>query len=192
MYRSDWLSDWQHGRDQILRGDGSAQPLTPDQLWQARLWRAILQDLPEQQRQLGRVNVHQRFLAACAALQAPQQLLPRRVVVFGVSALPRQTLEALAALADYTQVILAVPNPCQFYWGDIIDGRELLKAQFKRQPARHGRDLAHVPLAALHSHSHPLLAAWGKLGRDFIRMLDEFDQNEAARGRFNNINIDFF
>ncbi len=171
---------------------GDALPLNDDQKWQAKLWRAILQDIPEHERQLGRVNVHQRFIDAIQSKKQPQSALPRRVILFGVSALPRQTLEALSALSVHTQVILAVPNPCQYYWGDIIDGRELLKSQFKRQKNRTELDLSSVPLAELHMHSNPLLASWGKLGRDFIRMLDEFDQVEQTRSNFSTLKIDLF
>jgi exonuclease V gamma subunit len=35
-----------------------------------------------------------------------------------------QTLQALAALSQYSQVLLAIPNPCRFHWADLIQGRE--------------------------------------------------------------------
>src|SRR5690554_1126349 len=35
---------------------------------------------------------------------------------------------------------------------------------------------------ALHLHAHPLLAAWGRQGRDFIALLDGYD-DAAARSR---------
>ena len=192
MYRTDWLVDWSQDRNQLNRAAGEPSQLTSDQLWQAKLWRAILQDIPEHERNLGRVNVHQRFIEAIRSGQQPKSSLPRRVVVFGVSALPRQTLEALSALSVHTQVILAVPNPCKFYWGDIIDGRELLKSQFKRQKNRKKTDLSSIPLEELHAYSNPLLSGWGKLGRDFIRMLDEFDQAEQTRLTFSSLKIDLF
>jgi exodeoxyribonuclease V gamma subunit len=122
VYRTDWLQDWSLGLDQLRRANGELVPLPADQRWQAKLWRAILADLPEAERLLGRVNVHRRFVDAASGGVAPATPLPRRVVLFGVSALPRQTLEALSALAHHTQVILAVPNPCQYFWGDIIEG----------------------------------------------------------------------
>jgi exodeoxyribonuclease V gamma subunit len=36
----------------------------------------------------------------------------------------------------------------------------------------------------MHQHAHPLLAAWGRQGRDFMRALDAFDDAEAAGRRF--------
>jgi exodeoxyribonuclease V gamma subunit len=190
VYRADWLSDWAEGRDQLRGARGEALPLPPDQRWQAQLWRAVNASLPEQNRESGRATIHQQFVEASEQGLAPAGRLPRRVVLFGISALPYQTLQAVAALARHTQVLLAVPNPCQFYWGDIIEGRELLKAKHKRQQPRAGVDLAAIPLEELHAHSHPLLASWGRQGRDFVRMLDEFDSQAA--GRFENLRIDLF
>jgi exodeoxyribonuclease V gamma subunit len=182
VYRADWLTDWEIGRDQLRRASGDPVPLAPDQLWQARLWRAVHESVPPMQRGTGRAAIHEVFVARILAGGQPVGRLPRRVVLFGMSALPYQTLQAIAALSRHTQVLLAVPNPCQFYWGDIIEGRELLKAARKRQPARGGVDLAALPMEELHAHSHPLLASWGRQGRDFVRMLDEFDNEEGRPG----------
>ena len=189
VYRADWLADWAHGRDVLRASGGQALPLAPEQCWQARLWRAIHASLPPPLRASGRADIHQLFLDASEALAQPRGRLPRRVVVFGISALPHQSLQALAALSRYCQVVLAVPNPCQFYWGDIIEGRQLLKAAYRRQPRR-GADLSHLPIEDMHAHSHPLLASWGRQGRDFIRLLDEFDS--ATEGRFDNLRVDLF
>jgi exodeoxyribonuclease V gamma subunit len=179
VYRADWLSDWAEGRDLLRTARGELPPLPPDQLWQGALWRAVIDSVPEQERELGRATVHTEFVRAAERGAQPQGRLPRRIVLFGVSALPYQTLQALASLARYTQVLLAVPNPCQFYWGDIIEGRDLLRSAHRRQQLRNGQDLGAIPLEELHAHSHPLLASWGRQGRDFVRMLDEFD--EAAQ-----------
>lgn len=189
VYRADWLADWSAGRDVLRTARGEVIAMTPDQRWQAQLWRAVNASLPPQQRDSGRATIHQQFVDA-SAHATPAGALPRRVVLFGMSTLPYQTLQAVAALARHTQVLLAVPNPCQFYWGDIIEGRELLRAAHKRQRQRGGIDLAAIPLAELHAHSHPLLASWGRQGRDFIRMLDEFDS--ADQGAEGQLRIDLF
>ena len=177
VYRADWLDDWSAGRDLLRNARGEALALPADQCWQAQLWRAVHADLPAPQRDSGRATIHRQFVDASAG--EPAARLPRRVVLFGMSTLPYQTLQAVAALARHTQVLLAVPNPCRFYWGDIIEGRELLRAAHKRQSQKGGRDLSAVPLEELHAHSHPLLASWGRQGRDFVRMLDGFDSANA-------------
>ncbi|MGK5023611.1 exodeoxyribonuclease V subunit gamma [Janthinobacterium sp. RB2R34] len=192
VYRADWLADWAAGRNVLKTARGEAIALKEDQLWQPQLWRAVNADVEVFERDTGRADIHDAFLAAIAAGELPAGKLPRRVVLFGVSALPYQTLQALAALARHTQVVLAVPNPCQYYWGDIIEGRDLLRASYKRQQQRNGQDLAQLPLEALHAHSHPLLASWGRQGRDFIRMLDEFDEQAHAEGRDDSLRIDLF
>jgi exodeoxyribonuclease V gamma subunit len=190
VYRADWLTDWAEGIDQLRRPGGDPIPLMPDQCWQAQLWRAIHASLPPERRWSGRATIHQQFMAAVMEDRAPVLRLPRRVILFGMSTLPYQTIQAMAGLSRHTQVLLAVPNPCQFYWGDIIEGRELLRAAYKRQQHRNGSDLSDIPVEQLHAHSHPLLASWGRQGRDFVRMLDEFDNGEGAQ--FGNLRIDLF
>jgi exodeoxyribonuclease V gamma subunit len=190
VYRADWLADWSAGRDVLRTARGEALALPPDQRWQAQLWRAVNDSLPASLRESGRATIHAQFVRASEEGAQPAGRLPRRVVLFGMSALPYQTLQAVAALSRHTQVLLAVPNPCQFYWGDIIEGRDLLGAARKRQQARGGVDLGAIPLEELHAHSHPLLASWGRQGRDFVRMLDEFDSDQGER--FDKLRIDLF
>jgi exodeoxyribonuclease V gamma subunit len=190
VYRADWLTDWAENIDQLRRPGGEPVPLKSDQCWQAQLWREIHASLPPEKRWSGRATIHAQFMAAVEDDRQPVQRLPRRVVLFGMSTLPYQTIEAMAGLSRHTQVLLAVPNPCQFYWGDIIEGRELLRAAFKRHQPRNGSDLAEVPVEELHAHSHPLLASWGRQGRDFVRMLDEFDGGQGAK--FGNLRVDLF
>jgi exodeoxyribonuclease V gamma subunit len=190
VYRADWLTDWADNKDQLRRPGGDAIPLTPDQCWQAQLWREIHASLPLERRWSGRATIHQQFMHAVEEDRQPVQKLPRRVVLFGMSTLPYQTIQAVAGLSRHTQVLLAVPNPCQFYWGDICEGRELLRAAYKRQRAKNGASLAEIPPEQMHAHCHPLLASWGRQGRDFVRMLDEFDNGEASK--FANMRVDLF
>ncbi len=196
VYRADWLDDWAAGRDQLRSARGDVTPLPDDQRWQGQLWRAVIDDVEPHERGLGRSTVHTEFVRASAAGDEPLGRLPRRVVIFGVSALPFQTLQALASIARYTQVLLAVPNPCQYYWGDIIEGRDLLRSAHRRQQLRNGQDLGQIPLEELHAHSHPLLASWGRQGRDFVRMLDEFDEAAQAHAAENDevapLRVDLF
>lgn len=190
VYRADWLTDWAEDRDQLRRPGGEPIPLAPDQCWQAQLWREIRASLPPERRWSGRATIHQQFMAAVTEDREPVLRLPRRVILFGMSTLPYQTIQAMAGLSRHTQVLIAVPNPCRFYWGDIIEGRELLRAAYQRQQHRNGSDLSEIPVEQLHAHSHPLLASWGRQGRDFVRMLDEFDNGEGAQ--FGNLRIDLF
>jgi exodeoxyribonuclease V gamma subunit len=194
VFRADWLQDWEH-RNDVLR-DNLRQHLTDipaAQRWQPQLWRALLADVPADQRESHRAAVHRRFMHYMQSPDAKPDDLPRRIVVFGITSLPQQVLEALTALSRFSQVLLLVTNPCRHYWADIIEDRELLMAEQRRHAGKPG--LPPEPrYEDLHLHANPLLAAWGKQGRDFIRQLDAFDQPERYRGSFASIkrSIDLF
>jgi exodeoxyribonuclease V gamma subunit len=190
IYRPDWLQDWAVGRN-VLRKAAGHDELGEDQLWQAELWRRVLATLDDSQRQATRPALHARALAHLQSGQPLASPVARRVSVFGMSHMPGQLLEMLAALAAHSQVLLAVPNPCQYHWGDIIDGREWLQAE-RRRHAYRGEALAALPLAQMHLHAPTLLAAWGRQGRDFIRQLDAFDNLQAAQQVTQWPRLDFF
>ena len=187
VYRADWLEAWQAGEETLIQANGEVSPLPEEQRWQPALWRSLLADVaglegePGPCGHDGRAAVHEAFLARASAWPEdapPPAGLPRRLVVFGISSLPRQSLEVLARLGRWTQVLMCVPNPCEHYWSDIVADRDLLRAEYRRQRRRGGspREIADEEL---HLHAHPLLAAWGKQGRDFIALLDEHDSDEA-------------
>ncbi|WP_266167866.1 exodeoxyribonuclease V subunit gamma [Dyella subtropica] len=184
VYRAHWLADWEQGRDELADDwRGRVTPLSAEQRWQSRLWRLLLEDVGDAERHSHRAAVHQAFLERARMLTTRPAKLPRRIVVFGISSLPQQTLEALTALARHSQILLVVANPCRHYWADIIEDRELLKASQRRQPGKPG--LPDEPrYEDLHLHANPLLAAWGKQGRDYIRLLDSFDRPDDYRRRF--------
>lgn len=193
VYRSDWLAAWEAGRDVLPGGSGVTDlPLPDDQRWQAALWRDVLAGLDGEARSAARTQLHQRFLATLTAGAPLATPVARRVILFGMTHVPMQTLQALAALAAHTQVLMAIPNPSRYHWADIIEGRELLRMERRRHPLRGARDLAAVPLEEMHAHGHPLLAAWGRQGRDFVRQLDAFDDAAAAQQRFGIARIDLF
>jgi len=183
VYRADWLDDWAEGRDVLRDARGKAPAMAAGDQWQAALWRRLLDDVGAQEADGHRAAVHERFLRAVSSATERPKALPRRIVVFGMSSLPRQTLEALSALARWCQVVLVVMNPCRYYWADIVDDRELLRAERRRQAAKPGLPET-LSDDDMHQFANPLLAAWGKQGRDYIRMLDEFDLPESYRDRF--------
>jgi exodeoxyribonuclease V gamma subunit len=211
VYRADWLAAWAGGEDVLIESRGGRIPLPDEQNWQSGLWRALLADVTAVAEDattggagrgrgagIGRAGVHEAFLRRVSDWpeDAHPRGLPRRVMVFGISSLPRQSLEVLAGMARWTQVLMCVHNPCEHYWADIVADKDLLRAERTRQRRRDGMP-ADLTEEGMHRHAHPLLAAWGKQGRDFIGLLDEHD-DEAARagylGRFDAIGqrIDLF
>ncbi|KPQ30823.1 exodeoxyribonuclease V subunit gamma [Halomonas sp. HL-93] len=206
VYRADWLDAWANGEDVLITARGEARPLEDHQRWQPALWRILRDDVAATQGDAGldssRAQVHRRFLKATEKLegQACPPGLPRRLIIFGISSLPQQTLEALAALSRCCQVVLCVHNPCQYYWADIIEHKDLLRASRYRQRRKTGMPEALDVLGtgdaddALHLHAQPLLAAWGKQGRDYLRLLDEHDDTGDYQTLFEQqaLRIDMF
>ena len=191
VYRADWLEDWAEGRHQLRNVRGEVKPLSPVSCWQAELWRALLEDVGEQGMAQSRAGVHQRFIERINSLEHAPAGLPSRVIVFGISSLPAQVLEALAGLARFSQVLLCVHNPCRHHWADIVADKDLLRHQYKRQSRKTGMPVVLDP-DALHQHAHPLLAAWGKQGRDYINLLDSYDDPNSYRAAFRDGRIDLF
>ena len=191
VYRADWLKDWAAGDHVLNTARGERKPLAPGNRWQAELWRALLEDVGEQGMAQSRAGVHQRFIERINSLEQPPAGLPSRVIVFGISSLPAQALEALAGLARFSQVLLCVHNPCRHHWADIVADKDLLRHQYKRQQRKQGMPLQ-LDDESLHQHAHPLLAAWGKQGRDYINLLDSYDDPGSYQGAFSEGRIDLF
>ncbi|MDS4050471.1 exodeoxyribonuclease V subunit gamma [Accumulibacter sp.] len=184
VYRADWLTAWAAGRDVLIDGQHRERALDPGQRWQAALWRALLADVRvnhgprDEAASRGRAAVHEAFVRCARSWPSGERPagLPRRLIVFGISSLPGQSLEVLAEIARWTQVLVCVPNPCRHYWADIVAARDLLRPRDVRQRRRVPRE---IPEEQLYLHANPLLAAWGKQGRDFIGLLDEHDSDLA-------------
>jgi len=182
VYRSDWIRDWGEGLDVLHNAHGQSDAIPDTQQWQSFLWRAVLADLgPDLTPLASRASIHAQFMDRIDQLTQRPAGLPRRIVLFGLSSVPQQSLEVLAKLGKFCQIVLFVHNPCQHYWADIIEDKELLKAQRRRQSYKTGM-AADVSPDELHLHANPLLAAWGKQGRDYIRLLDHFDETQAYAG----------
>ena len=191
VYRADWLEDWGKGVFQLRTVRGDAKPLAQANRWQAALWQALLKDVGEEGMAQSRAGVHQRYMEVITTAQKAPADLPERVIVFGISSLPAQILHALAGLSRFTQVLLCVHNPCRHHWADIVADKDLLRREYRRQQRKVGMPLQ-VDVHELHQHAHPLLAAWGKQGRDYIALLDEFDRPESYRGAFSDGKIDLY
>ena len=178
VYRPDWLADWLDGHNRLRNPRGGAASLAADQHWQPALWRALHADMGEAARTLSRPGIQARFIAALdAAGPGSFAALPRRMTVFGITSMPRPVLEALHALSRHTQILQLIQNPSGYFWADLIDDRELLRLDRQRHQRRTG------------TPGHPLLAAWGKQGRDFIGLLAELDEPDHYRGWFQSIDL---
>lgn len=188
VYRADWLEDWARGSDRLTTARGRKAPLPPEQAWQPELWRRILKTLPGRGKNTGRSALHRRFLTRLQAVSSRPPELPRRLMVCGLSSMPQQSLEAFHALSRFCQVLIFVLNPCRHYWGDIVEDRELFSVrQDRHRPKERMPDDLHPE--ALHRHANPLLAAWGKQGRDYIGLLYGYDRPQDYQNRFGQIDL---
>ncbi|MCL6271836.1 exodeoxyribonuclease V subunit gamma [Sansalvadorimonas sp. 2012CJ34-2] len=166
VYRPEWIADWEAGNDR--------PELTSDQSWQPALWRALVETTRElEQSHWHRANMHQSFAAALKNGHFRGKL-PKRLFVFGISALPPGYVEALHALGEQCDVHLMITNPCRYYWGDIRDARYLAMLDAKR--FKEGVNPEQPE--SLEETGNPLLASMGKLGRDYLYQLQELGAAE--------------
>lgn len=172
VYRPEWILAWEAGSDPADQScpviDGPDESLHP---WQGILWRALC----EYSQSLGesvyhRANLHQHLLASLSA-QSGQNSDSKALYVFGLSAMPQQQLEVLNALAVNRDVYVFWFNPSQHYWGDIVDGKTMARANLQQLIKSQGQSSEPDYLQS----GNPLLASWGKLGRDYQDMLLSFD-----------------
>ena len=194
VYRADWLAAWASGGNITINERGNSSIISQEHAWQPLLWRRLIHDIGESGI-TSRAAIHQRFLAAASdgiSRDRPASL-PRRIIVFGLSSLPSQSLEVLSAISRWSQVLLFVHNPCEHYWANIISEQELVQSAKKRHAEKPG-----MPVSPRHEelylHAHPLLAAWGRQGRDYISLLDKLDDTSAYRRLFEEVGqrIDLF
>ncbi|WP_434777800.1 exodeoxyribonuclease V subunit gamma [Neisseria sp. Ec49-e6-T10] len=146
VYRPNWIESWEKGQ---------LCSLGEDESWQQALW----QQLTKQEDTPHRVALWKALLE-----QLPQTQLPERITVFGVAALAPMYLDLLNHLAKYTNVFIFTLNPCQEYWGDLIEAAQIIK-----QPEA---------FQQLNLSGHPLLASLGKQGRDFFDALNDIPNTE--------------
>lgn len=158
VYRIDWLQSWENG--QLVEGLDSSQE------WQSVLWL----ELVTYARQLAipfvhRADIHMSVIKALN--NQPDDVLikqlPKRIFVFGIVSLPPMYLELFYRLSQHIDVHFMFMNPCRQYWGDIVDHSFLMK-HIHTDPMTD----------SMIQTTNPLLASWGKLGRDHLALLQNF------------------
>lgn len=198
VYRAEWIFAWEKGEDeQITDQIQKQQPNLNNTLfaqiqgntkWQGELWRALVVDVKSDVNEAThRAALHNQFLALLADKKAPKKL-PSRIFIFGIPALPTAYLNILQAISSEVDIHLFFNNPCQEYWGDISDLRlDYLRSrqryqfnkQDENQPLFSEDQLSQLENAQFDvtyqkenlQLGNPLLAAWGKMGRDFLYTL---------------------
>jgi len=155
VYRPDWILSWEKGAE-VLSSD-------PDELWQAELWRALvaLEEKPH------RAQLQQHFFQQLGGELVQRAGLGERLFLFSISAVPPVYLDVFNALSEQMEVHLFLLDPCEQFWGDIIDrkteSRLLNRSDGQRLYLERG---------------NTLLASWGKQGRDTFDQLLAFDPEQ--------------
>ena len=148
-HRPRMLREWDAGRTE------------PGEEWQARLWHALAD---------GAAHPAARIERARASRKAPAA---PRCAIFGISSLAPTYLDFLTMIAEHRDVHLFLLAPTEHYWGDLQSERE--KARFVAWCERNGKaaDVEHI------DEGHPLLASFGKVGREFHDALVELPTGSA-------------
>ncbi|WP_109077624.1 exodeoxyribonuclease V subunit gamma [Aggregatibacter kilianii] len=207
VYRPDWIAAWEAHRDTEIRRQIETQlSLNNERLlaqieqnitWQGELWRALVQAVKtETGLDLVQHRAHLYQLLLEKLRENRPLFLPERLFIFGIPALPKAYLEIFQAISQYCDVHLFFNNPCEEYWGDIVDPafveklalrvrtdyfKQLDKPLLSAEQAVKAKQQWDVTYAQEKLQTgHPLLASWGKLGRDFSYLLTQLEPNEIS------------
>lgn len=183
---ADTLDRYAHFRPEMVRAWEAGAPTPGVAAWQAALWRRLVV-------RLGPGHWAWRAEQATAALGGPLRaqdlaaaMLPARLCVFGIDALPPAYVGLLAAVAARVEVHLFVVCPSNLVWADLHERCRGLPPL----PAL-DRDALPASLGPSRIDGHPLLAAFGRLARDAQVVLeslsaDYVDQPASAWGRLDH------
>ena len=132
--------------------------------WQPILWRELQRSAPRQ---------HQAAMALqlIDALKRGDAPIPERVSIFGISTLPPFYVSLVGELSVHCPVHLFVMEPTPVWWGDVRSKREKARA---KQPELFGFNEEETG-------DSELLAANGKLGRDFLNLICRTSHNIPSR-----------
>lgn len=134
-------------RDWLLRWDRGAEPGD----WQAVLWRHATRGRRH------RAQAIDAFLQRYGRRASePPRGLPGRIFAFACLNVSPDVLQVMAAAARATTLHFYLPTPTRKYWGDL-------------------RGAALDALEPFDVGDNPLLAAWGRAGRDFVATLFSYE-----------------
>lgn len=176
VYRPDWLLAWEQGVSVEI---GEQQ----HSLWQQDLWQSLVGFSEE----LGQSTQHRaRLLSELSntnellAQQLKQGLLPKRVFVFAISAMPASYWALLQALSEHIEVHFFMLNLCENYWQDLDSYRtQLQRISHKNQGSKNQAGSSEFD--EYYDVGNPLLSSWGKMGRDFLSLMHQTQEQEKIQ-----------
>jgi exodeoxyribonuclease V gamma subunit len=145
VYRPDWIRCWEAGGDRH---------------WQAELWRGLVAG----RREAHRVHLLDALVAALERGPLPQEALPHRVLVFGVSALPPAYVAVLGRLAATLDVDAYLLAPSPEYARELVTAGRLAQLSLTFDAEREHFEVG-----------NPLLAGLGRQGAEFRDVVGEWN-----------------
>ncbi|TVO39992.1 exodeoxyribonuclease V subunit gamma [Vibrio algivorus] len=188
VYRPEWIAAWEAGE--------TVKELNGEHPWQPILWQALYdQTVSLGQSPYHRANLYEHFidmLESYVGDLSQQASLPKRLFVFGITALPPRYMDALRALGEHIDVHLMFTNPCRYYWGEARDRKYLAKLAAKSRQIVHSEQSSAWLKGSIEQNAltesetlhikdavgNSLLASMGKLGRDNLYLLSQLEANE--------------
>ncbi|GAA3527879.1 exodeoxyribonuclease V subunit gamma [Nocardioides daeguensis] len=153
VQRPALVRDWRAGRDT----DGAGEPLAPDLVWEAELWRRLLARMAAAGHAEAPDVRHDRVCAALRAGEVAGLDLPDRLSLFGHTRLPETEVDLLVALAAHRDVHLWLAQPSAALWSAVASAGTDVGPRDESASA----ELAH----------HPLLASLGRDSRELATVL---------------------
>lgn len=211
------LADWiakatsskykESGAKSTSRKDNAVRSIVGN-IWQIKLWTKLKGNLEKTNNEANlwdRATVVSNLIQKLEAMQSDPATIdyskmPKRVFIFGVTALPTQVIQLFSALGKIIPVFFMNLNPCQEYWGDMRSEKVNWKwekeqiVKYLRSNALkdkyeldikgvHGFDLSSAKEDAYYENfyknyendelvdGNPLLISLGKQGRDTLNTL---------------------
>ena len=211
------LADWiakatsskykESGAKSTSRKDNAVRSIVGN-IWQIKLWTKLKGNLEKTNNEANlwdRATVVSNLIQKLEAMQSDPATIdyskmPKRVFIFGVTALPTQVIQLFTALGKIIPVFFMNLNPCQEYWGDMRSEKVNWKwekeqiVKYLRSNALkdkyeldikgvHGFDLSSAKEDAYYENfyknyendelvdGNPLLISLGKQGRDTLNTL---------------------
>ncbi|WP_321492253.1 exodeoxyribonuclease V subunit gamma [uncultured Desulfobacter sp.] len=159
VYRPDMLEAWSRGGDQTFDD--------PHALWQARLWQTLINkgiSLPDQMHSC---------VAAIESGSINTKALPRRLSLFGISAMPPFFLNLFDMLSRNMDIFLFLLAPTHHFFFDLPSARQQEKAALKN------KEISNLP-----EEGNPLLGALGGSSRETQGLVENFDYDEPMGDLF--------
>jgi exodeoxyribonuclease V gamma subunit len=158
VFRPEMVLRWEKGAQ-------SAKEAHLEDMWQAQLWRELIQG----EGSLHRARLQRDLIAKLNTEPARFKNLPERIFIFGISYLPLFHMEALFALSQRLELNFFLLNPCREYWGDIVSEKQMQHMRRKYPQATDVSTELHL------EEGNRLLASMGTHGKDFFTVISGFD-----------------